>query len=163
MSVVAADGIHVACDGQVTAGHSEISRLDEVKVCEVEDGALGRAILGFVGAAALCEPLKHWYRHGANPRELPAVPSDINWTLFVITKDGPFAYSSRVPYPERLKYPLAYGCGSDYATGAMHAGASAKCAVEITIALDAFCGGKVTEINIAEALGQVVPLKVEAA
>lgn len=47
--------------------------------------------------------------------------------------------------------PFALGIGSDYAMGAILAGASAERAVEIACELDTHCGGEIVVMEIPQA------------
>ena len=148
MTVIASDGITIAADGRTITGHSEIAR-GSVRKIRIHRGK----IFALSGMAALFDALVDWYSAGALPKDAPTIASDATWTLIVIDGGGPKLFTHRVPYEDRLTYPITFGCGCDYAMGAMLAGASPERAVEITCEKEAFCGGEIQVVNIAEALG----------
>ena len=149
MTVIASDGIHIVADGMKILGQSEIAELNVRKIKVREN-----TIFAVTGAAALLDVLAEWYLAGCNPKATPVIGGDVTWTLIVIaTSGGPLKFSHTLPYPERWSYPMSAGIGADYAMAAMLAGASARRAVEIACAKDAFCGGEIQVVNIAEVLG----------
>lgn len=147
MTVIAADGKHIAADGRMTFGHSEIARDDCQKII-VRQGA----IYALAGVPALMEALIAWHLAGADPKEMPALRDQSAWNFLVIDAIGPRLYSSTSPYPTELKYPCTFGCGCDYAMGALLAGASAFQAVQITCQKDSLCGGNIQVVDIDSAL-----------
>ena len=148
MTVIASDGITIAADGLSIYGHSEIGA-GNIRKIVVED----KTVYAFSGAFAMMRPMINWYKAGYNPREVPPASGDVQWNMLVIDRDGPTLFGNHVPYSDRQVYPVTLGTGGDYAMAILLDGGTSRRAVEIACMKDAFCGGEIQVVNIAEALG----------
>lgn len=139
MTTLATDGVTIAADGQVTAGHI-IEDLARQKVFKLNDG---RAI-GMAGTLANFDAFKEWF---CDPNaEVPALSEDFE----AVVIDG----SNRVTVyddkcrPLSMPVPYAGGSGKEVALGAMLAGATPKEAVKIAIQRDVYSGGRIRTITV---------------
>ncbi len=151
--IVTAD--EVAGDGLAKNGHDRIlSRsVKKIHVCKGH-------IYAFAGAGSMMEPLMQWHwRDGCAPDKLPKSDQDGGWSMIVIGPNERLFYTSKQPYADIIEVPFAMGFGGDYALGAVAAGADARRAIEIACMYDAYTGGDIQVVNIAEALA---PLKEAA-
>jgi hypothetical protein len=150
MTTIAVDSKgFVAADGLITWGDDIVCRTaDKLRVRH------GR-IYGLTGTGPLFEPLIKWHaEQEADPDKLPKVSGDNGWMLIIIERPGLVSkYSHTCPYVEAFEPPIAFGAGLDLAKGAMLFGASAEEAVELVAANTGHTGGRITVLNIAEALG----------
>jgi hypothetical protein len=108
---------------------------------------LGRG--GFVAGAGYYDQIVEiatWLSNGSKPEERPVLPDgDDNSTMLVIDEEG-VCYFLTWPYlrPVKIDAPfIAIGSGSEFAMGAMAAGANAGRAVEIASMYDPHSGGGV--------------------
>ena len=157
MTTIAVDGKSIAADGRARNSWGGIVSESVQKII-----VKGRTIYAVAGSKALVEPLIKWYESGHDPGNLPVCTDDRGWSLLVIYKAGCALFTRIAPYPELVEMPFALGTGTDYALGAMRAGASAAEAVRIACELDSGSGGEIQVIDIADALGLDKPL-LEAA
>lgn len=139
----------IAADGLRCFG-SERSRTDVQKITIV-----GRNVIyAYAGISALHAPIIAWFEAGHDPKNVPQFNSSDathGWALLVIKKDGSmWSVGDEAPYPLEARAPFTLGSGADYAMGALHAGVSAKRAVEIAAKLDLHTGGDIQVVSIAE-------------
>lgn len=148
MTTIAYDGKTIAADGLSVSGTERRSSAARKVI-----SAHGR-IYAFTGLFALFPILVEWHAAGADPSETPEVRDEGGWTLIVIESVGPVKmYTRSVPYPEAIDADkFAVGSGQDYALGALHAGLSAKDAVEIAAKIDTNTGGEIIVLDIHETL-----------
>ena len=147
MTVIAIGEDEIAADGLMCFSQ-ERQRTNFKKII-----VLNGTIYMLTGKSAIFQHLIEWHRVGAQASDVPPMDKDENWNLMIMDECGLNHYSNRSPYPEPLEVPTAFGCGCEYALGAMKAGASPRRAVEIACELNVFCGGEIQVVNIAEALG----------
>jgi ATP-dependent protease HslVU (ClpYQ) peptidase subunit len=153
MSVVAVDGQQIAADGLMCMGQERVRH--DFRKFQCRHGVIYAA----TGGSACADALIAWHQSGANAKDAPPSHGDrSSWSLLVIDRgdQGEIRmryYSSSAPYPDIVRPPFAIGSGADFAQGAMHAGRSAREAVDIACKLSVWCGGEVRSVDIAEALG----------
>lgn len=155
MSVVAWDGEMLAADKQATTGDSAVTvtKLFEVFTGGGPDQPLTKYVVAFTGHAAQMIPLLHWFASGANPDAWPKFQSEDDWTRMLVLHPGTRQVQmyERWPHPVVIEdVPCAWGSGRDVALGAMLAGADAREAVEITAAVNVYCGRGVDVFDCAE-------------
>jgi hypothetical protein len=144
MTVIAWDGRSLAADTLCTFGDYR-GPMPAKKI--IRRGQFAYGITGFSG---WFEAWIKWHESGADPANIPAsgvAPGD-SGNFLVFDGGKAFICSAKVPYLQEIGAPDAWGCGADFAIGAMHAGADAKEAVEITIACTPRCGGAVDVIEL---------------
>ena len=160
MTVIAWDGKNLAADSLITwTGTTKMLSFPKIEEWWVEGtrhivGGVGNAFLidkvldKFVDGDFKEDPEYHLlHRNGTDKDEECTSADIIHFTdtsnylhLTVWTNLG----GLRIDPRQRL----AWGSGCEVALGAMHAGKSARRAVEITCQVDLFCGGPVKEIKI---------------
>lgn len=156
MTVVAWDGETLAVDCQATRGYvKEKSKKGwyalnpkprpprEKRLC----------IIAAVGCRKHTLLMKnHFVENGFSEsiRDL-GIPDDTESSyLVIVTNKGLYIYSPNGLWEEYGIVPTAFGCGKECAMGAMHAGADAKKAVEITNQLITGCGMGVETFTLEE-------------
>jgi hypothetical protein len=144
MTTIAWDGKTVAADSlKVYGAYASPGNYEKI---------IQRAGIVFAcaGNASLFEPMIKWYLDGADPKECPCVGKD-EAALLVFRDDKAFYYRTEAPYADEPHAPDAWGAGSEFAIGAMHAGADARRAIEIAITCSPFSGRDVVAVELAEA------------
>ena len=144
MSVIAWDGKSIVADKMMTEGdfHSVATKL-----YKLDHGV----IVGFAGDLAQGLMLMDWYTGGQKKDDFPKFQATDEWTRLIVVKEKRlFIYDKLpVPIPIRDEYH-AFGCGRDYAIGAMAMGATAREAVEITCKHSVYCGNGIDEFALNE-------------
>lgn len=149
MTTIAWDGRLLAADGLRCAGHEPVEwSAKKIRV-------VGSMVYAITGAWAMFDAVIDWYVAGADPANAPKVSDDDTWTLVVLTPAGITTFCSKRPYPEMWPAPQAWGSGSEYALGAMHAGRNAYQAVEIASRLNLHTGGTITCVDTQEVFQKV--------
>lgn len=136
MSVVAWDGKMVAAD-QLCDFHG----LRVQKTVQCPDGS----IVGACGHGNACREALIWFASGCPGQRPWSDPKDVQ--LLRVYPDRAEVWSAGKGEPIPVQPPFAIGSGSEYAMGAMLAGASAREAVKIAIIGDTACGGNVTTMK----------------
>lgn len=158
MTVIATDGKTIAADSLRILGGQYRLIMGESKIV-VHDGANGKFILATSGLSGVNEHVARWINDGAAPEKVP--PGD--WDAIVIRGDGVVSgVANECPYLIPLRIPFAIGAGSDFAIGAMLAGASPAHAIEVAIKASIKCAPPVTVFDIAAVLSRVVPILMAA-
>jgi hypothetical protein len=141
MTVIAWDGKTLAADQQ--ASTNDTRRLS-IKIRQLPSGV----VIGSTGDQGRGSALELWYEKGARRSCFPSVQKPDEWArLIVATADGVHEYENcPEPMPLLDRY-FAWGSGSDFALGAMFAGADAKKAVQAAIAHCTSCGFGVTALQ----------------
>jgi len=135
MSTVAWDGKNISADKQVTAGTLKFSVGTKLRL--ISDGR----VCGGTGTYTDLDLFVEWVEHGK------AFEPDDDFEALVVSKDGAHLYDVRLrPIP--VQAPFAIGSGSDFAIGAMAAGASASKAVGIATQYNPNTGFGVDSIRI---------------
>lgn len=139
MTTVAYDGKTLAADKMSTTnGRPHLSVHEKIRRINYHGQA---ALAAGAGTIVYSHTVIEWLNRGAPSDDKPDLPGpDDSFTVMVVTEGGVFIYTdSLVPVPVG-NIPWALGSGSEYALGAMAAGASAKRAVEIACTLDVSSG-----------------------
>lgn len=136
MTVIAWDGRTLAVDRQST--HAGLRRGVQ-KYRKLKGGG----IVAWCGALTAGLIMAEWYEAGADLSKYPKCQdSDDNAEIVVIRPRG--AILTYDLHPAAIKYPRsrpwAWGCGRDYALGALAHGATAIEAVKIASKFDTHCG-----------------------
>lgn len=140
------DGV-MAADSRAYAGYNAALG-NKTKIRRLDDGTLigcSSTVPGF-GEAVL-----DWYARGGKPDDAPKAEAS-KFSLLVVKPDGSALYASDAFH---LSGPItaafyAIGSGEGPAQGAMHAGASAKQAVEIACRVDVWSGLPVMTLTHAD-------------
>lgn len=146
MTVIAFDGRFVAADRRMCFG-SEISRRLVTKI-HIKDGIVFGGT-GYIHGVLLAKMIAQFTAVVEEMHTLPWRKEPGNF--IVCDTDGiasVWSEGDQWGHPEQA--PCAWGQGSDYATGAMHAGKNAIEAVEIACKLDSSCGGGVEFIDLSD-------------
>ena len=101
------------------------------------------SIAAFTGDTDSGLMMIRWYEDGADPSKWPACQNKDDWSRLIVLVPG-------LELREHLRYPAphirslqgkyAWGCGRDFALGAMAMGADARKAVEVASELSSECG-----------------------
>ena len=142
MSVIAWDGRIIAAD-MISLSGGKIGRATKLDQFDSE-------VIGWVGELAVGLMLRDWYLSGAEKADFPEAQKDKDRrsTLIVADINGCNIYDSEpVAIPVEDKF-CAWGCGEDFATGAMAAGRSAVESIEIAIKYCNGCGVGITAFDL---------------
>jgi hypothetical protein len=136
MSVVAWDGQIIACDRQGTNSNLRHKVSKSIR-CFDE-----RTLLFWTGTHEQGLMLAQWYVDGAKPDKWPEFQKDKeDWTRLIVAGKEQIETYEHLPIAQIIMDDImAWGCGRDYALGAMAAGADAVKAVEIASLYDPACG-----------------------
>jgi hypothetical protein len=151
MTIIAWDSRYVMADSMATNASKRVANAEKLVV-------RNSTVYGLTGAAALFEPMIAWHIAGADPATVPkGRDADDDATLFVFSTERAAFYKTELPFAEDFRSsPMAWGIGSEFAIGALDAGADLKTAVEIAIKRSVWLGGPVQIIDLES-------LKAEAA
>lgn len=141
MTTIAFDGETLAVDSRITREGAVVGTAD--KSIETED------FIGAICGDFVTIPLlRTWVRASLSEQSRPKLPKGSSFILVLVHKR-----TGRVTVYEDGLSPLemddrvfAYGSGAAYALGAMHAGATAKQAVQAAAAYDGATGGRVRQL-----------------
>ena len=144
MSVIAFDGKTVSADKQST---SSGLRTTVNKLIQLVSGE----VVGFTGTIDKGLSLVDWYVSGGDKSKFPEFQKTDDWVrLVVFNRHERFYYEST---PERitiLDEKIAFGCGRDFALGAMEMGADSRRAVEVACKHSVDCGMGITTFSVIE-------------
>jgi hypothetical protein len=158
MTVIATDGIHIAADGRITSGQDIIT--EDFKKIAIRE----RKIFAIVGCVPMLNAAMYWFINGHDPKDMPPIGAEESWGMMVIDEHAGrprLRYVSyKQIYPVELRFPFADGCASQFAMGAMTAGASPEEAVRICMNHSVWIGGKIQMVDIYEALDINRPLQL---
>lgn len=143
MTVIAWDGKALAADKMACAcGYG----YTVTKIHRLRDGS----IAAFSGDGDSAMALLAWLEAARNPATYPDAQKDNDTCALVIEAGGAVWCYGKTPYPQRIEDKFyAMGHGRDFALAAMHLGKSAKEAVEVACALDAYCGNGIDVLDLA--------------
>jgi ATP-dependent protease HslVU (ClpYQ) peptidase subunit len=139
------DGV-MAGDRLVCGGDAKLYYA--AKIVRGPDGALA----GFAGLAPIGAAFLAWVR-GGREGEQPKLSDDDKGVdhAIIVEPDGRITKLEGTKAPFHIETPyIAIGCGGAEARGAMFVGAGAEMAVRAAIAHDAFCGGDVDVVKLAD-------------
>ena len=133
MTTVAFDGTTLAADSQINGSYVEYgNKIEKV-------GNITIACAGTVSEIAL---FKRWCRDRTKDK-----PTLTDFSCLEIRSGKVYYYDENLE-PLTPSIPVAIGSGSDFAMGAMLAGATAKEAVKIACKLDSNSGGKIKTVTL---------------
>jgi ATP-dependent protease HslVU (ClpYQ) peptidase subunit len=139
------DGVVVVCSDTLMVGEWK-DQGTCIKILRVTDERGDEAVIGGSGALASIYAFQDWVMGGMDPSNYPSQHfGDANFLL--ITRKGVYSYEN-YPRPIKVSLPFAIGSGSQFAMGAMLAGASAIEAVKISAKLDPYTNSKVTILEL---------------
>lgn len=141
------DGV-LAADSQVTHSGDESSGSRKHKCKKLfRKKAFGyEVIIATAGEGSPGMIFVDWYGKRSKP---PAVLNDTDFTCLVLDADGLWEFDSYCR-GEKIEEPFyAIGSGAKVALGAMHRGATAREAVEISKLVDPYTGGEVCEMSLS--------------
>ena len=138
MSVIAWDGKIIAADRQAQMGGLcyPVSKLKRVK----------EFILGWTGSTAHGLAIVTWYLDGRHKKRWPEFQKTEDWArLIVFELLDPNCITvvsfEQTPEPQPvMSTPFAWGCGAEFAMGAMEMGADAIKAVQVASKYNPYCG-----------------------
>lgn len=138
MTVIAYRNGIIAADQQASYGN--VKRTVS-KLFRLENGE----VIGFTGTSSAAMELLAWYRAGAKKEDWPQAMQDTDdWAQMIVAYPGGCRWYDKRPYPQEVQDPFtAWGCGAEFAMGAMAMGADAVKAVQIAIEYCDGCGGSV--------------------
>lgn len=160
------NGVEVAYDSKVSNGYSH-DELEQPKVFSSQGITYG--VAGAVGLANLLESITvqppekdsipkevdQWVQRVLIPamrRQVmdyhPHSTFDAEWQVLVVVNKRVYAIGGDFSRVRNTSGRYAIGSGSLFARGALHAGASAKRAVEIAAEIDPWTGHEVKVINL---------------
>jgi hypothetical protein len=141
MTCVAWDGKTIAVDKRATNCGS-ISTTTKLR-------RVGQEVLAWTGAQDSGLAVMEWYLAGANPATWPECQKDNDrWSRLIVASPVGIQEFERQPIGVWVEDKFAaWGSGGDAALGAMHAGATAKRAVEIASLIDNGCGNGVDSVT----------------
>lgn len=138
MTTICTDGHAMAGNGQVTGG-SLIHMTDFVKVHRLPDGR----IVGYTGTPYDLQPLCDFLNGTSDALDV----NEDGFEALILHPDGNVESMNGKGRRFSQSGLAAVGSGAAVALGAMTAGASPVEAIEIARRLDAYTGGKITEIR----------------
>src|SRR6185369_7569895 len=144
-SVVVWDGNTIAADRQ--SSNNGLKRT----VSKMRQLANGE-VIAWVGSLDVGLALASWYEKGQHVEDWPKLQDDKEkWTtLVIITPDRRIFYYEQTTEPiECFDKQMSWGCGRDFALGAMAMGADARRAVEVASQFSTDCGMGVEAFDIA--------------
>ena len=150
MTIIATDGYSISADSRCT-GPSGIIQRPWTKIFPLPDGSA----IGCCGSAALATILIEWITFSGETADLrPSFISEDDFEAIRLYPNGNlFSYGPHC-LPEAVPFPYAIGSGSQYAIGALEAGASPQRAVEITTVYDPSCGPPVETLVVRHRKGR---------
>jgi ATP-dependent protease HslVU (ClpYQ) peptidase subunit len=147
-TIIYKDGT-VAFDSLVTRGNARAG-IDSNKARKFKFGTY-EFIIGAAGIAVTCEKLFAWAETNFDPEKKPQEESLDNLDAFIIDNKNKLRLMNGnfVSFEIKSK-TFAVGSGSDFALGAMEAGASAIEALKVAIKYDTNSGGPIRQLNFKE-------------
>lgn len=140
MTTIATNGKSMAADSLIESGY--ICQVSHPKLFTFADG-----IFGCAGDMAKAVYFKDWVRDGMDANKYPEeIKKDAHF-LQLVPGGEVFSWGAD-PYRILMGPPAAIGSGSEYAMGAMLAGATPYEAVKIAAQLDPYTGGEIVEIGL---------------
>lgn len=146
MTTIAIDKNTIASDSQATGAF--IHAKGFTKIYRIKEGN-SKGLWGFAGNATNIQAIAHGLREGYPLDTLsPSFFDDVSAVW--IDNEGTVTAFADSPIGMEVHVPFSIGSGSQFAIGAMNAGASAKQAVEIAKELDPYTGKDVVVHSYAE-------------
>ncbi|MDH7971056.1 hypothetical protein QH494_02585 [Sphingomonas sp. AR_OL41] len=143
VTTIATDGQTMASDGQSSFGNTIVNDA-AIKIARLNTGAL----IGTAGNNARRHAVIAWLNDGmATPYPFPE-PDDDRDIIALIVDDEGAMFLSGVGDLSAISLPAAIGSGSDFAIGAMLAGATPANAVALAAQRDVWTSGKITTMTV---------------
>lgn len=143
MTVIAWDGEVLAAD-QLIVNDNGVIIAHEKKVFEAVCPVLGKVLFAYAGEVRYKKAFLGWLNSDMNPEKFPKMKDEDQTTFIVISEEIIRIFGTSPHYSE---YPanqkMAWGCGKEFAYGAMEAGMSAIGAVDVAIKKNVWCGGAI--------------------
>lgn len=134
MTTIAYDGISIASDSQVGGAYLDGGNKKVIRA--------GKSYFGVAGALEDQVAFFAWHRGGEKPKV-----SDDNFEGIEVRGKSVYWWGSNL-VACKIRAPAAIGSGTQFAMGAMLAGATAKEAVKIAAKLDSGTGRSIRSISI---------------
>jgi 20S proteasome alpha/beta subunit len=143
VSIVAWDGKTVAADKRACIADAAMTT---TKIWEMSDGLIVATTGDFSFGIAMLK----WFEDGAEEKDWPPFQTTNDWARLIIfdplTK--PYCYE-RQPVRQIIEDPfMAWGCGREFALGAMAMGATARKAVEVACRFNVYCGNGIDAFDL---------------
>lgn len=123
----------------------------------------GETVYGMTGTACVFQAFRKWHWGGADPEVLAKSPiGKDDSSLLVWNWDRErggwrcHLYAANLPYPDEMYGPTAWGCGRDFAVGAMDAGLAAEKAAAIAINRNIYLSYPIFKITLPASGGTVI-------
>ena len=133
MTTVAFDGITLAADSQTNGSYVEYHN----KIARI-----GNVVVACAGTVSEIAQFQRWCKDRTKDK-----PILTDFSCLEIRSGKVYYYDENLE-PLTPSIPVAIGSGSDFAMGAMLAGATAKEAVKIACKLDSNSGGKIKTVTL---------------
>lgn len=142
MTTIAFDGKTLAFDSRVTDGGSVVGHTDKGIKTEHYIGAIA-------GDFSTIPRLRKWVEDGMPEVAIPKFKRGTEFILVTINVKNACitVYEDSFEPAKYLGKTFAFGSGAAHALGAMHAGASAKMAVQAAAAYDGYTGGQINTLE----------------
>lgn len=148
--IVFRDGT-IAADSQTNveseSGGIRKFRCEKLFRKKTKDGA--EIIIATAGHSSSGMVFVDWYGSGKKPPRV-LLDNEPDFTCLVLKKDGLWEYDSYCRGEKITEEFYAIGCGAKAALGAMHMGATAEQAVEITCKIDQFCSPPIVAMRLSD-------------
>ena len=140
MTTIATDGKTMASDTR--QGADFIDQVESIKVFRIKG-----EVVGICGDYAEARRYLEWLQNGSKKDDKPHFDKEADFEALHLTQKGVFSVTKNL-YRVATGTPAACGSGGCHAIAAMMAGATPKRAVEISIQLDPFSGGRVMVMKL---------------
>lgn len=107
-------------------------------------------LIGVAGEGFPALVFHDWYGSGSPPPD-NLLLGEADFSAIVLTKDGLYEYDKWCRGEKVLDPFHAIGCGAKSALAAMHMGANAKRACEVTCSVDPLCGPPIVTMRLKNA------------
>lgn len=144
MSTIVCDGNVALCDSAACIGDMRASNTEEKM--RVVDGYL----FGVTGVAYALTPMIRWWMGGAKREDFAKIDGSFTFTVYF--KDRVLVYNGEGPECDSRSYPTAFGSGTPFAMGALHAQSNAHGAIMAACALDLYSWGPVQTFAVPDKL-----------
>jgi 20S proteasome alpha/beta subunit len=143
MSIVAWDGKTVAADKRACIADAAMTT---TKIWKMDDGL----IVATTGDLSFGIAMLQWFNNGEEEKDWPPFQSTDDWARLIIFDPltRPYCYE-RQPVRQVVEDPfMAWGCGREFALGAMAMGATAREAVEVACRFNVYCGNGIDAFDL---------------
>lgn len=148
MTTIATDGHQIVADTLQVWGTERSLRPATKMIVK------NKTIYALAGTYGILNDLIDWVESGAIRENVPFSDMDWKWTMLVLRKGSIWQVSSELPgLLQEGGFPFAIGSGSEFALGAMHAGATPLEAIRIASKLDIYTGGPLDVLWVEQVTG----------